>query len=217
MRIQLIKLLASLLAGCIVMILHEFPKALLYNRLNKSQDPKKKRNIYKLYQYIDPIGLLFCLTNQTGFSKPYMYRLKNRRNNLILGLCGFITLFIIFIVSVITIRTQNTYSVPLQYNPGDSFLRLLYQFSLIYTALISLSMLLVNLFPVSVFDMGLCIAAKSPSRYFTIIKNDYFVKVLLIFTVIFGFLRDISMTAVTFSVTYNIPWERIRQWIFHSN
>ena len=59
MRIQLISLFAAFLAGCIVMILHEFPKALLYNGLNKNQDPKKKRNVYKLYQSIDPIGILF--------------------------------------------------------------------------------------------------------------------------------------------------------------
>lgn len=200
MRIQLISLLAAFLAGCIVMILHEFPKALLYNRLNKNQDPKKKRNIYKLYQYIDPIGILFCMTNQAGFSKPYMYRLKNRRNNLLLGICGFASLLLVFGASVAVIKLQNVFSGPL--NQGDSFLNLFLRFGLGYMAIISMSMFLVNLFPVSTFDMGLCIAAKSPSRYFSIIKNDYFIKVLLIFAVIFQFLSDISQSVLMFFLSF---------------
>lgn len=192
MRIQLIKLLAAFFAGCIVMILHEFPKALLYNGLNKNQDPKKKRNIYKLYQYIDPIGILFCVTTQAGFSKPYMYRLKNRKSNLLLGICGFISLFLVFAVSVIIIKVQHDFSSPLEWNPSNSSVMLFYQFSMLYTALISITMFFVNLFPVSTFDMGLCIAAKSPSRYFSIIKNDYLIKVMLIFVVLFQLLTDIS-------------------------
>ncbi|SHO53600.1 hypothetical protein [Anaerocolumna xylanovorans] len=197
MRIQLIRLLAAFLAGCIVMILHEFPKALLYNSLNKKQDPKKKKNIYKLYQYIDPIGILFCVTNQAGFSKPYMYRLKNRRSNLLLGICGFVSLFLVFAASVIIIKVQNNFSSLLEWNPGDGSIRLFFQFSLLYMALISITMFFVNLFPVSTFDMGLCIAAKSPSRYFSIIKNDYLIKVLLIFVVIFQLLTDISWYILT--------------------
>lgn len=197
MRIQLIKLFAAFLAGCIIMILHEFPKALLYNGLNKNQDPKKKRNIYKLYQYIDPIGILFCVTSQAGFSKPYMYRLKNRRSNLLLGICGFGSLFLVFVVSVFVIKLQHNFSTPLNYNPNDGSVRLFSQFFLIYMALISLSMVLVNLFPVSTFDMGLCIAAKSPSRYFSIIKNDYLIKILLIFAVIFQLLPYISSYLLT--------------------
>lgn len=192
MRIQLIKLLAAFFAGCIVMILHEFPKALLYNGLNKNQDPKKKRNIYKLYQYIDPIGILFCITTQAGFSKPYMYRLKNRKSNLLLGICGFVSLFLVFAVSVVIIKVQHDFSSPLEWNPSNSSVMLFYQFSMLYTALISITMFFVNLFPVSTFDMGLCIAAKSPSRYFSIIKNDYLIKVMLIFVVLFQLLTDIS-------------------------
>lgn len=198
MRIELIRLLASFIAGCVVMILHEFPKALLYNRLNKKQDPKKKRNIYKLYHYIDPIGMLFCLTNQIGFSKPYMYRLKNRKSNMMLGICGFVSLFLVFMASMIFIYVSKDFTAQLYINPEDSVPRLLYQLSVIYVALISFSMLLINLFPVSTFDMGLCIAAKSPSRYFTIIKNDYFIKVLIIFTIIFGFLYQVSINVILF-------------------
>lgn len=200
MRIELIRLITSFLAGCIIMILHEFPKAFLYNKLNKNQDAKKKNNIYKLHQYIDPIGILFCATNQAGFSKPYMYRLKNRRSNLLLGICGFTSLLLVFIISVVTIKLQHSFSTPLKVNPNDSILRLFIQFFMMNTALISLSMLLVNFFPVSTFDMGLCIAAKSPSRYFSIIKNDYLIKILLIFAVIFQLLTYISSYVLTFLI-----------------
>jgi len=197
MKIQLIRLLAAFIAGGIVMILHEFPKALLYNKLNPNQDPKKKRNIYKLHHYIDPIGILLCITNQAGFSKPYMYRIKDRKTNFCLGITGMASLLLTFFASLFVLRFGVGINSGLNYSRSLGSAQLILQFILVYIALISLSMFMVNLFPVSTFDMGLCIAGKSPSKYFTIIRNDYFIKVMLILVIIFQFITTFSTLILT--------------------
>ncbi len=192
MKIQLIRVLAAFIAGGIVMILHEFPKAYIYNRLNPSQDIKRKRGIYKLHHYIDPIGIILCITNQAGFSKPYMYRIKDKKTNFILGLTGLITLLIVFMVSMAILRFGIGVNSKLNYSETISIYELILQFILVYIALISISMFIVNLFPISTFDMGLCIAGKSPSKYFVIIRNDYFIKMVLLLVIMFQFITSFS-------------------------
>ncbi|QHQ62400.1 hypothetical protein Ana3638_17745 [Anaerocolumna sedimenticola] len=192
MKIQLIRVLAAFIAGGIVMILHEFPKAYIYNRLNPSQDIKRKRGIYKLHHYIDPIGIILCITNQAGFSKPYMYRIKDKKTNFILGLTGLITLLIVFMVSMAILRFGIGVNSKLNYSETISIYELIFQFILVYIALISISMFIVNLFPISTFDMGLCIAGKSPSKYFVIIRNDYFIKMVLLLVIMFQFITSFS-------------------------
>lgn len=197
MKIQLLRLFSALIAGALVMILHEFPKAYLFNKLNPNQDPKRKVHIYKLHQYIDPIGLLLCVTNQAGFSKPYMYRIKDRRTNRVLGITGFVTLLLLFFGSVALIRFRFGIRSELYYPENISFFELMLQFILVYIALISISMFLVNLFPISTFDMGLCIAGVSPARYFVIIHNDYFIKMILLLVIMFNFISSFSMRIMT--------------------
>lgn len=197
MKIQLIRLLSAFLAGGLVMILHEFPKAFIYNRLSPDQDPKRKRNIYKLHHYIDPIGIILCITNQAGFSKPYMYRIKDKRTNFILGITGFISLLLIFLVSMAVLRFGIGINSKLNYSETINIFELILQFILVYMALISISMFIVNLFPISTFDMGLCIAGKSPSKYFLIIRNDYFIKMVLLLVIMFQFITSFSTLIMT--------------------
>jgi hypothetical protein len=197
MKIQLIRLLSALIAGGLVMILHEFPKAYIYNRLNPIQDSKRKTNIYKLHHYIDPIGILLCITNQTGFSKPYMYRIKDRRTNFILGTTGLISLLVIFLSSMAVLRFGIGINSNLNYSETISIFELILQFILVYIALISISMFLVNLFPISTFDMGLCIAGKSPSKYFVIVRNDYFIKMVLLLVILFQVITTFSTRIMT--------------------
>ncbi len=192
MKIQLIRLFAAFIAGGIVMILHEFPKAYIYNRLNPNQDPNRKHNIYKLHHYIDPVGIILCITNQAGFSKPYMYRIKDKKTNLILGITGLLSLLIIFIASTAFMRFVIGINSNLNYSSTINSFELIFQFILAHIALISISMFIVNLFPISTFDMGLCIAGKSPAKYFLIIKNDYFIKIILILSIMFQLITSFS-------------------------
>ncbi len=197
MKIQIIRLLAAFIAGGIVMILHEFPKAFVYNKLNPNQDPGRRRNIYKFHHYIDPIGMILCITNQAGFSKPYMYRIKDRKTNFILGITGLISLVVVFLISIAVLRFGIGINSNLNYSETINIFELVFQFILVYMALISVSMFIVNLFPISTFDMGLCIAGKSPSKYFVIIRNDYFIKMLLILVIMFQFVASFSTLIMT--------------------
>lgn len=192
MKLQLIRILSSIIAGMIVMIIHEFPKAVIYNKLSTYQDVKRKRNIYKLHHYIDPIGILLCITNYAGFSKPYMYRIKEKKTNMLLGITGLASLIAIFAISIIILRFVFQLDASLVIGNDISMVELIIQFVVVYTALISISMFIVNLFPVSTFDMGLCIAGVSPAKYYLIIKNDYFIKIMLVLIILFEFIKSIS-------------------------
>ncbi len=197
MKIQLIRILAAFIAGVIVMIIHEFPKAYLYNRINPKQESQRKRNIYKLHHYIDPIGMVLCITNQAGFSKPYMYRIKDKKTNMYMGVLGLFTLLLVFSISILTLHFGLGISSDLRLPENISDLDLIMQVTLVHIAVISFSMFIVNLFPVATFDMGLCIAGVSPSKYFTIIKNDYFIKVMVILVIIFQFVTSFSTLTMT--------------------
>ena len=59
----------------------------------------------------------------------------------------------------------------------------------IYMAALSAGMFLINLFPVSIFDMGLCIAGVSSRHYLGIIKNDMLIKVILMLAIAMGVIR----------------------------
>ncbi len=197
MKIQLIRLFAAFIAGGIVMILHEFPKAFIYNKINPDQDLKRKRNIYKLHHYIDPIGIILCITNQAGFSKPYMYRIKDKKTNFILGMTGLFSLLAVFAVSISILRFVIGINSNLNYPEKTDLNELIPQFILVHIALISISMFIVNLFPISTFDMGLCIAGISPSKYFLIIRNDYFIKMMLVLIIIIQFITSFGTLIMT--------------------
>lgn len=198
MEKQLIEILAILIAGSIIMIVHELPKAIVYNMNNKEQSLKQKNAIFKVFNYIDPIGLIFCVTTHTGFSKPYMYRIKEKKTNFLLGITGFVSLIIIFAISLTLVKVNaGKNSSFTSYSNIDFFFKYLIYSIMNYTTLISISMIFVNLFPVSTFDMGLLIAGKSPDKYFSIIKNDYYIKMILIFAIIFGIIETFSRVIIT--------------------
>lgn len=202
MKEQLLQLVTLIIAGISVMILHELPKSILYH-LKNGNPTGKKRNIYKLIHYIDPVGLILCITTLTGFSKPYMYRIKERKTNLILGITGLISLVLTFAVSI-TIWKNN-------YPPGGTFtysttiewiLKNFPNYLLQFMAAISINMLFVNLIPISTFDIGLIIAGKSPGKYFSIIRNDYFIKMILMLTIVFRIISGISSLMIRFFITF---------------
>jgi magnesium-transporting ATPase (P-type) len=192
MKTQILKIIASFIAAAIVMILHEFPKAYAYNILSKDKNRKNKNNIYKLHHYIDPIGMLLCITNEAGFSKPYMYRIKDKKTNLILGITGFISLLVVFSISIFIVRFGLGMDANLIFYSTEPLYMILIKLISVYTARISICMFIVNLFPVSTFDMGLCIAGKSPAKYFAIIRNDYMLKMMLLMLVIFRMIPTVG-------------------------
>lgn len=201
MKEQLLQLVALSLASVTVMILHELPKAILYHYMNKNS--YRRSNMFKIVHYIDPIGLILCITTLTGFSKPYMYRIKKRKTNLLLGITGFITLFTIFLLSITIWKNcypmgeTYTYSTIIEWT-----LKNFPNYFLQFMAAISINMFFVNLIPISTFDIGLIIAGKSPGKYFSLIRNDYFIKVILILTVVFRVIPSITTLLIRFLITF---------------
>jgi hypothetical protein len=198
MEQKIIGLIASAIAACIIMIFHELSKAIVYNIRNKEQSTKTKMNIYKINHYIDPIGLIFSITTATGFSKPYMYRIKEKKTNFLLGITGFISLIVIFIVSLILFKMNYGAEGVLLYETISLKFYIKYFFYNLNFMLVILSftMIIVNMFPISTFDMGLLIAGKSPSKYFSIIKNDQYIKMILVLTIVFDIIRSISLSII---------------------
>ena len=175
---QLIQMVASLFAALLVMILHEIPKTVVYNIVSEKKAPLSK--VFYLPQYIDPIGLIFCVFSLAGFSKPYRYEIKNKKNAAYIGVIGLISLLLCTMFAYFTYRYFYT---GLQI---DQFLldmnmsnRFTYYFRC-YFLLISLGMFIVNLFPISAFDMGFIIAGKSIKKYIYIIRTDTFIKLALL-------------------------------------
>lgn len=181
MKEQMIGLGAMLLAACLVMIVHELAKSVVF--VLRSKSTQDKLEIFRIYQYIDPIGLLFCLYGFAGFSKPYMYRMRDRRTNFYVGLTGFVTLFALAAAGLVLCK--YTSSLPVF---------VLAQ----YVSVLSIGMFFVNLFPISVFDLGLILAGVAPDKFFSIIRNDYIIKMLLILTVILGMMRSFSANIFLF-------------------
>lgn len=200
MKEALLSVSAALVAAIVIMILHELPKSIIYcvrSLAEWKEQPnyelrrkRTARDICKLWKYIDPIGLLLCVTSYSGFSKPYMYRMKDRKTNKIAGFTGFFMLLLIAVLNILIIRTQFIATDVTKVHSNITILLSFYFFY--FMAYISMNMLLINLIPISTFDMGLLIAGYSPSKYFSIIKNDHYIKLILLFTVLLGIISTIS-------------------------
>ncbi|WP_455716612.1 site-2 protease family protein [Anaerosporobacter sp.] len=195
MREALLNVGAALVAGIVIMILHELPKSIIYcvrSRAEWKEQPNYEqrikravKDIFKLWRYVDPIGLLLCVTTYSGFSKPYMYRMKDRETNKISGFVGFITLFLIAVVNIVILR-MHFIEVNLEK------LTTWYFYFFYFMAYISINMFIVNLIPITTFDMGLLVAGYSPSKYFSIIKSDHTIKMILLIAVLLGLISTIS-------------------------
>lgn len=196
---QLIQLLLMALASIIVMILHELPKAMIYantyNKVNKSY----KKNVFALYQYIDPIGLIFCITQMAGFSKPYVYRLNDKEMNKTLGTVGFNTLLMIFAISMLFVNVIGVQSTDLTNESIGVIDNYIFSFVL-YIAAISMGMFLVNLFPIATFDMGLLVASRSTDKYYSLIKNDYLIKIFLMLFMVTKIFPNITLVIIEFFI-----------------
>ena len=175
--------------------MHEFPKAFLYSLMTSLEGRRQPwRRVFCLHNYIDPIGVILSVVSYAGFSKPYMYRIQSSKKNLLLSIAGFFSLASIFMFSVWNLKYSCQMS-ELQIT-GRGIKEIVTQLFWVYMAVLSASMFFVNLFPVSVFDMGLFIAGVSARHYLGIIKNDIWIKVVLLFSIAVGVVRYFSFGLV---------------------
>lgn len=192
---QLFHLVVVILASMLVMILHELPKAIIYTQMTIPGISKSRLKIYRLHHYIDPIGLIFCITNFAGFSKPYMYRINDKKTNRVVGITGFVSLAVIFIISTTILNSIDVNIISTLENIKPN--KLFFEFFLFYVATLSISMFFVNLFPLSTFDMGLLIASKSSRKYFSLISKDYSTKMILVLVILFGVVSNLTSLIIS--------------------
>lgn len=185
---QIVELLMAIFTAAIIMVLHEFPKAVYYcisSEIRTSKHWWKK--IVCLHRYIDPIGILLAVVSYAGFSKPLMFRVQDQKKNLKMGIIGFVCLLFTCFFSTVVLKYY--YGMQKLSVTATGFSAIAVELFWIYMAALSAGMFLINLFPVSIFDMGLCIAGVSSRHYLGIIKNDMLIKVILMLAIAMGVIR----------------------------
>ena len=103
MKRLILEIVICLVAAVLLMVLHELFKAVIFVLLRVKENNKqsiKRRGIWKLWRYIDPVGLVLAVTCYVPVSKPFMFRIRDKKTNLIIGISGLMFLAVIFFGSV---------------------------------------------------------------------------------------------------------------------
>ena len=201
MKRLILEIVICLVAAVLLMVLHELFKAVIFVLLRVKENNKqsiKRRGIWKLWRYIDPVGLVLAVTCYVPVSKPFMFRIRDKNTNLIIGISGLMFLAVIFFGSVqmlhIIYGTNANAAAALNSSGNRRAGILFWQ----YMQMLSFDYFIVNLFPVSTFDMGHIIAGKSARIYLGIIKADTQIKLLLILTLFLNLINAGYMGFIKF-------------------
>ena len=201
MKRLILEIVICLVAAVLLMVLHELFKAVIFVLMRVKENNKqiiKRRGIWKLWRYIDPVGLVLAVTCYVPVSKPFMFRIRDKKTNLIIGISGLVFLAVIFFGSVqmlhIIYGTNANAAAALNSSGNRRAGILFWQ----YMQMLSFDYFIVNLFPVSTFDMGHIIAGKSARIYLGIIKADTQIKLLLILTLFLNLINAGYMCFIKF-------------------
>lgn len=189
MKEKLLLIACTLAAAICVMVLHEFAKAFAYFC---TRDEKKNFfAMFRLYKYIDPVGIIFSLTALSAFSKPYGYSVGRKKTNAAVGFAGFGSLLLMIMGGVSFFRIYfSDFIYDGIYSPLGK--RMLYYF-VYYFVILAVSMLMINFFPVSTFDVAMLIAAYRPEKYFGLIYADMLTKGVLLVSILLGLVGNASV------------------------
>lgn len=189
----IIEIGAVLAASALAMILHELPKSIVYVLTGRHCQDGDRRRIFRLYQYIDPVGLILFLTCHAGCSRPYAYRLKEKDTNAAIGLTGFLTLGVLLMAGYACYHLVLPY-LPMTLGLGVQEPMMLFLIQLnwyfIYAVMV---LLIVNLFPMISSDIFLIIIAISPSRLIPLMKNDAMIKGILILCIVLNVISSLAV------------------------
>lgn len=167
-----------IIAAALIMVIHELTKSVVYLCVRKIQGQEASHNnsILAMWRYIDPLGLLLSVTCFVPFSKPHLFRIRDKKTNMVLGVTGFTVLLLLFTLSIAVIKTGRLSSYPVA---------VFWQ----YMSILSFDMFIANMFPVSTFDMGLVIAGLSARHYLQVIKADSAIKLIFILALMFDIIH----------------------------
>lgn len=194
----MVEIASILTASVLAMILHEFPKAVMYLLTGRHCKKEDRLGIFKLYQYIDPVGLLLFLVCHAGASRPYPYRLKEKDTNIAIGMVGFLTL-IVMVLGGYAVYESVVLKIP-AVNSGEELgyaLTFLMKTSwyFIYAAFV---LLIVNFFPTVTSDMFLLIVAIAPSKLISLLKYDSLIKSAILLCFVFQYIQNAALMGMDF-------------------
>lgn len=181
-----LEIVMCVIAASLLMMIHELSKALVYMAIRRREQRGKPlaHSIWELYRYIDPVGIILSVTSSVAFSRPFMFRIQNKKTNLILGLTGFLVLLLCFLGSMYAIHSHVLGVQGMAILRGQGLERKCITLFIQYCAILSCGMFIANLFPISTFNMGLVIAGFSSQKYLNIIKMDSVIKIIFILAVL---------------------------------
>lgn len=159
------------------------------SRVSSRRNSPWRVSPWKFWRYVDPIGLILAVTCYVPVSKPFFFRIREKRTNLILGLTGLCFLSAVFGGSLWLLWDWYGGIQGLNRLVVTDFWELLPPIFLQNMALLSFGMLVANLFPISTFDLGLVVAGISAKAYLGIIKADSTIKIIFILTLLLGIIR----------------------------
>lgn len=205
----IITFFASIIAASLVMIIHEFVKAMAYKCYTNIYNKKyNKLNItpglFRLYRYIDPVGLILSVTNYVAFSRQYPFIIKSKKASFLIGAIGYFTLAFTFSASVLGYRALFATDGILvgDYDNTIGYLIIILQEVLKGIIIYSIFMLIANLFPLSTFDISLIVAAVSPTAYIKIRKFDLFYKLLFMVLTLLGVFSVAGIYIANYCLTH---------------
>lgn len=168
-----------LAAAAFLMMSHECVKVIVYVAC-KGKKCVFRISPWKVWRYIDPVGMILALVSYVPVSKPYFFRIRDRRTNCYLGITGLCFLLFVTVGSVLVMRGCYGGLYGMSHMAlvhwWDKLLPMFVQ----YLSVLSFGMLCANLIPVSTFDIGLLIAGISPRMYLGMIKSDSAIKMIFV-------------------------------------
>ena len=190
--VSLAMVIIAIVAAVIVMIIHELTKAIAYAVYIKIYNKKYNKNekcigVWKVHKYIDPIGLILAATSNGIFSKQYPFVIRSKKASFLIGLIGYLALIVLFGAAIVSYRIFFGHDIVLDNNQIELYYLLKgIKYILEFIAYFSATLFLVNLYPLSTFDISLVIASFSPISYIKIRKFDLFFKLLFLIICLLG-------------------------------
>lgn len=172
-------------AAAVLMVVHELSKAMVYMGIQRHRKNSRKysHSIWEVHRYLDPIGIILSVTSGVAFSRPFMFRIQDKKINRVLGITGFFVIILCFGGSMAALKCHVFGVSGLETLKGQGVTVKIITLFIQYIAIVSFGMFCTNLFPISTFDMGLLIAGYSSQKYLGIIKMDAVIKVIFMVTV----------------------------------
>ena len=106
MKEMVFEWLICILCASVLMIIHEMVKTAIYllQKRRMHQKAAFSHSMWAVYRYIDPIGLILAVVSNVPFSKPFMFRVRDKKTNLVMGISGFCILVAVFALCICSLH-----------------------------------------------------------------------------------------------------------------